>query len=231
MRVKRPGERIGIDMMEIKNNDYIIVAIDYFTRKIFAKSVNSKEAGKIVNFLDQIYSVMKFETLLSDNGREFDNQEVNMWVKKKSINHIFSIPYYKKSNGRVERANRTIRNALKKSKGPTKMNIKRIVYNYNNIPHRAIGMSPNDAMNPLNWERVAEHTLKYSKEFLKGSKVVTKFNDGEKVLIRNEFKTNKMDDEFRETGTIVKNEYGNIYEILDKNGCRIRRHAAQIRRA
>lgn len=138
-----PGERIGIDLLEVTKNVWVIVAIDYYTRKIFAKNIKSKNPKKIIKFLEYLKSEIKIVTLISDNGREFSNKEVENWCKNNGITHLFSIPYYHQSNGRVERANKTLREALKKTPGVLKIKLKQIVSNYNNLTHRGIGMTPN----------------------------------------------------------------------------------------
>ena len=163
--MEKPGDRIGVDILEIKSNDRVIMAIDYFTRKLFAKCVNTKEGYKIVDFLESVYKEFPFKSMITDNGREFDNNRVKEWSEKTKVRHILSIPYYHQSNGRIERANRTIRNALRKSSGPTKKNIKAILRNYNNLPHRGIGISPEEAMKEENHEKVRNRAKLYGKEF------------------------------------------------------------------
>ncbi|MGL5708503.1 MAG: DDE-type integrase/transposase/recombinase, partial [Aeromonas sp.] len=108
IEVKKPGEKMGIDICEIGPKDLVITAIDYFSRKIFCKAVQHKTASIVLNFLIEIYSCFPFENLLSDNGREFNNKQVRQWTQLRNVKHDFSVPYYHQSNGRIERANRTI---------------------------------------------------------------------------------------------------------------------------
>jgi IS30 family transposase len=150
VEVNKPGEILGIDLLEINKGCWIIVAIDYFTRKIYAKHTRTKEAIKIRTFLEEINSKLKFEKIVSDNGKEFANKLVMDWCASKGIRHKFAIPYYHKSNGRVERANRTIRNALRKTSNQTKTTLSKVVENYNNIVHRGVGFCPNEAM----WKKI-----------------------------------------------------------------------------
>lgn len=80
IEVSKPGEIVGIDMLEISKKERIVVLIDYFSRKIYAKLVNIKEGYKIVNFLDEIYKNFRFEKMIADNGKEFANNKVDKWV-------------------------------------------------------------------------------------------------------------------------------------------------------
>jgi hypothetical protein len=68
------------------------------------------------------------------------------WCLSKGIRHKFAIPCYHKSNGRVERANPTIRNALRKTRSQTKTTLSKVVENYNNIVHSGVWFCPNMAM-------------------------------------------------------------------------------------
>lgn len=73
-----------------------------------------------------------------DNGREFDNEEVKNWTQENNIILDYSIPHYHASNGRIERVNRTIREACKKTPGLTEIKLAKILKNYNECRHRAI---------------------------------------------------------------------------------------------
>lgn len=170
VEVEKPGEKIGIDILELTAGDKVITAIDYFSRKMFAVTVKSKEAIKVKKFLEKIHNEFPFKKLISDSGKEFDNNEVRNWTKMLWIEHVFLIPYYHQSNGRIERANRTIRMACRKTPGPTKIKLGAIIENYTNTIHRGIGMSPNIAIFDENWEKVKNHENKYKKEFKKYDK-------------------------------------------------------------
>jgi transposase InsO family protein len=161
VEVEAPGDKIGIDVLELTAGNKIFTAVDYFSRKVFAAVVSTKEGKKVVNFLESIYKKFKFKKMISDNGKEFDNHEVRIWLRTKNIKQVFSIPYYHQSNGRIERVNRTIRNACRKTNGPLIIKLKDIVDNYNNMTHRGIGMSPNEAIKPENYELVKKHEMMY----------------------------------------------------------------------
>ena len=175
VEVTKPGDRLGIDILELLHGKKILTAIDYFSRKLFAMEIGSKEGIKVVNFLDRLYKEIPFKSIISDNGKEFCNDKVRMWMENKNVKHEFSIPYYHQSNGRIERANRTLRNACKKTPGLLKVKLKRIVENYNNVLHRGIGMSPNEALKEENHERVKIHENKYKKEFKKNKGTIEEF--------------------------------------------------------
>lgn len=223
-----PGERIAVDILEYKKGFRIITAIDYFSRKIYAKFIRRKSSSEVIKFLNIIYNDLKFELLVSDNGKEFKNKEVDTWCAERVIERKLCIPYFHEENGRIERANRTLRNALNKEDGRLKERLERAVNNYNKTYHRGIGMSPNDAFKPENFDEVLKRQKAYSKEF--GSKnFANEFKIGNYVLFRNEIKESKADKEFVDGGKICRVLAPDKYEIEDKDGNLILKHESQLR--
>lgn len=79
------------------------------------------------------------------------------------------VPYIHQTNGRIERLNRTIQTALKKiyRKCPMSKKIIESINIYNKSFHRAIGMTPIEALLAKNRDKALESTNKYSKKFMK----------------------------------------------------------------
>jgi Reverse transcriptase (RNA-dependent DNA polymerase)/RNase H-like domain found in reverse transcriptase/Integrase core domain/Aspartyl protease len=224
-----PGEKVSLDILEIKKRDYVVLAIDYFTRKIFGKTLKTKDPNKILEFVTEVHRKLPIKTLITDNGREFNNESINNYCQENKINRLFSIPYYHQSNGRIERANRTVREALKHSKGPTKKVLKEVIASYNMTFHRGIGMTPNDAEQPKNRSEVLKKQEEYAKEFSKRLSKYESIKMNDKVLIKNENKENKMDNEFDQSGIVTCILGNDTYEV--KSGRhKFVRHASQLKR-
>ena len=223
---EEPGEIFAIDILSISEKEKIILGIDYFSRKIFGSVILTKQSTKILDFIKRIYDEFKFKKLMSDNGKEFNNDILKQWTELNGIEHIFTIPYYHQGNGRIERANRTIRTALKKTPGLLRIKLKKVIDNYNDIRHRAIGMSPNEALKPENREKVIENQKTYQKEFK--TKELESFEVGQEVYLKNETRAHKDDDHFAEKGKIKKRD-GNTYEIETEDKSLFRRHSTQLR--
>jgi hypothetical protein len=64
IQTSRVGERVGIDIMEIGDNDLVLLAIDYFSRKIFGKAITTKHTSKILEFVNEVNKVFKIEMLV-----------------------------------------------------------------------------------------------------------------------------------------------------------------------
>lgn len=99
---------------------------------------------------------LPIKTLIVDNGKEFHNKKLEKWCHEKGIKLEYSVPHYHQSNGRIERANRTIREALKKTKGCTRLVLNGILETYINVDHRGIGMTPIEAILPQNYKFVTD---------------------------------------------------------------------------
>lgn len=229
VKTSYPGEKVGIDLLEISKKQKVLILIDYFSRYVFAKIINTKHGYKILEFIKSVYYKFKFKSMTCDNGKEFNNNDLIAWAKSENIQVNYSVPYFHESNGRVERVNRTIREAIKKTSGTLKKSLGKIVEAYNNSIHRGIGISPKEALNKDNYEKVREHQKNYAKEFGEFKRKKNHLKEGQKVLLRNELKTTKMDDSFKELGTIVSYEGNGIYKVKTNEGRELTRHDFQLR--
>src|ERR1700722_17318204 len=121
IRVKEPFYQIGIDIVgplpiTEKKNKYIVVAIDYFTKWPEAKAIPEASAKEVSTFIfdDIICRHGCPQKMLSDRGSHFNNQVVKTLMDKFKIKHGFSTPYHPKTNGLVERFNKTLCESLAK---------------------------------------------------------------------------------------------------------------------
>jgi hypothetical protein len=91
-------------------------------------------------------------------------------------------------------------------------------------------MSPEEAIKRENHGKIHEHEKRYEEEFFKYNRKIKTFKNGDCVLVRSEIKNNKMDDEFKQSGTVLKELGRNVYEVLLEGNRIIRRHASQLKR-
>ncbi|KAG0432508.1 Intracisternal A-particle Pol-related polyprotein [Dictyocoela muelleri] len=168
---------------------------------MFAKFIRRKKSSEIIKLLDDIQSELKFEFLVSDNGTEYKNKDVRDWCRERRGNQKFRIPYFHEENGRIERTNRTLRNALNKESGKIKERLNKALYNYNITKQRRIGMSPNEALLNINLHMVIRNQEIYSREF--GNKYLNnEYSICDKFFIKKEIRNSKADKEF-ETGEVI----------------------------
>ena len=99
-----------------KENQYIIVAVEYLSKSQKAKAVSEANALSISNFLYQnvICRFGCFTHLHTDRRTEFINEVVKKLTEKFRVKHHWSTPYRPQANGLVERFNKFLCDSLAK---------------------------------------------------------------------------------------------------------------------
>jgi hypothetical protein len=121
IRIKEPWYQIGIDIVgplprTARGKKYIVVAMDYFTKWPEARALTEATAEKVTEFIyeDIICRHGCPKKILSDRGSHFNNNMMKTLTGKFEIKHGFSTPYHPKTNGLVERFNKTLCESLAK---------------------------------------------------------------------------------------------------------------------
>ncbi|GES79036.1 putative integrase core domain protein [Rhizophagus clarus] len=121
IKVIEPFYQIGIDIVRPllvteRNNRYIVTAMDYFTKWPEAKTLEKADAKEVARFIyeDIICRHGCPKKILSDRGSHFNNKIIESLLKEFRIKHNFSTPYYPKTNGLIERFNKTLCESLAK---------------------------------------------------------------------------------------------------------------------
>ncbi|GKB79234.1 reverse transcriptase domain-containing protein [Tanacetum coccineum] len=95
--------------------NFLIVAIDYFTKWIEAKPVATITGNQVKKFVwDNI--VCRFGIrgeIISDNGKQFRDNPFKDWCEKLCIRQRFASVKHPQENGLVERANRSLGEGIK----------------------------------------------------------------------------------------------------------------------
>ena len=87
-----------------KGNKYVLTVIDMLTGFTMAVPIKNKNAETICEaYRDNIYCVFGGSSrILTDNGSEFKNKEMQEVCETLGLKHIFSLVYMPQSNGRLE---------------------------------------------------------------------------------------------------------------------------------
>ena len=165
-----------------RHYSYILLLIDCFTRVVYTAPMKRKDAQSTTEAFESIFS--KFDqfpiNLVTDDGKEFFNNQVKNLFLTYGINHYSTPTKTKMKASLAERAIRTIKSRLQKifilNKSQRWIDvIDQVVKNYNNTPHRSIGMAPSE-VNDSNRKRVYKRL--YPNESIS---VVCKLREGDKV--------------------------------------------------
>ena len=209
-----PFEKLSIDLTgpfpkTNRNNQWIVVINDHFSKRVYAKPVKSKEAGTVLQVLkDIVYSNPRLPRLvLSDNGLEFSGA-FKRWLQEHGIRHAHSAPYHPATNGLTERSNQTIKARLRPKDHPSDWDLKllAVVHAINLTPNEVtryspfeiengiVGMNPNSPVQltsvPVSdlqkLHQAVHDVIKAEKEtrVRKSERHFTPFNVGDEVLIK-----------------------------------------------
>ncbi|MEZ0209070.1 MAG: RNase H-like domain-containing protein, partial [Candidatus Paceibacterota bacterium] len=116
MEASKPMQTVSIDTLgplPTSNGgyNYILVALDLFSRFVILSPLISKSADDVAQSLLTTFSRFGFpSTLISDNGSEFKNKVVKGIAQLSDFTQKFSLPYNPRVNGSAE-------NAVKMTKG------------------------------------------------------------------------------------------------------------------
>ncbi|KAF9762435.1 hypothetical protein NGRA_2013 [Nosema granulosis] len=107
----RKGEKMAKNIM--KNGDpkcHVWVGIDYFTRYLHGRVITDRSSNSIIGTLEEWFAKDGVPgKIVSDNAKEFGSLESRNWLCDNEFNHRKVCVISNGSNGRVERAIKTIR--------------------------------------------------------------------------------------------------------------------------
>jgi transposase InsO family protein len=148
-----PFVMIGIDYCgplarTPRENQYVLVITDYFTRHVTAIALPNCTAETTAQALFNEY-FCKYgvpSVILSDQGSHFRNQLMENIKALIGYNHIYSTPYHPQTNGIVERFNATFIPQISKLQDTQHNNwdeyLQAVVFAYNTGIHKSTKYSP-----------------------------------------------------------------------------------------
>ena len=113
----RPWSKLGTDLFMFNDNQWLIIA-DYYSKfQIVKKLPDPCPSRVVVAVTKEVFGEYGIpDTVISDNGPHFNSVQYREFEKSWNFDHVTSSPRYPKSNGFVERQNRTVKATLKKAK-------------------------------------------------------------------------------------------------------------------
>ena len=127
---------------------FLLVATDYFSKWVEAEayaSIKDKDVTKFV-WKNIIYRFGIPQTIIADNGPQFDSITFQNFCSELNIRNLYSTPRYPQSNGQAETTNKTLVTALKKrleqAKGKWVEELPGVLWAYRTTPGRPTGNTP-----------------------------------------------------------------------------------------
>nr|XP_023876507.1 uncharacterized protein LOC111988931 [Quercus suber] len=130
------------------NRRFVLVAVDYFTKWAEAEALANIRDVDVKKFVWKNL-ITRFgvpNSLISDNGLQFDSRAFRDFCGDLSIKNRYSTPMYPQGNGQAEAVNKVIVNWLKKrlegAKGNWAEELPKVLWAYRTTPRRSTGETP-----------------------------------------------------------------------------------------
>ena len=114
---ERAWSKVAVDLFEHDDRQYL-VTVDYFSNFWEVDRMeNSTKSRAVIQKLKQHFARHGIpDTVMSNNGPQFDSEEFRKCAKAWEFDHVTSSPGYAQSNGMVESAVKKAKSLLKKAK-------------------------------------------------------------------------------------------------------------------
>lgn len=131
-----------------KQQRYILVGIDYFTKWVEAVPLPNVNQEAMIDFV-QDHILCRFgipETITTDQGSVFTGRKMQEFAQEVGFKLLTSTPYYAQANGQVEAANKVIIGLIKKHIGNKPRNwhktLNQALWACRTSPKEATGTTP-----------------------------------------------------------------------------------------
>ncbi|GJU10197.1 reverse transcriptase domain-containing protein [Tanacetum coccineum] len=172
-----------------RGNKYILVAIDYLSKWVEAKTLATNDARVVVKFLKSILSRFSApRAIISDRGTHFCNDKFAKVMSKYGVTHRLSTPYHPQTSGQVEVTNRGLKRILERTVGENRAlwsdKLDDALWAFRTAYKTPIGCTPYNELR----DQAYENSLIYKEKTKKlyDSKIKNRiFNVGDQVLLFN----------------------------------------------
>ena len=142
-----PWHLIHIDFVgPLSSNEYLLVAIDRYSRYPEVETVRSTKASCVIPKLDKIFAAHGLPSIIkTDNGPPFCSDEFKKYCNTLGIKHERTTPYWPQANGEVERFNQPLEKAIQTAHLEGRIwrqEINRFLLQYRTTPHSVTKVPP-----------------------------------------------------------------------------------------
>ncbi|KAI6648346.1 hypothetical protein LOD99_12155 [Oopsacas minuta] len=124
------------------------LVVDAHSKWLKVAIVNSATSTNTIDNLRMMFSTHGLpEVIVSDNWSVFSSKEFSEFTCRNNIRHIRTPPHHPSSNGQVERAVQTFKDAMGKESCDTlQTRVARFLFHYRTTPHTTTGISSAELM-------------------------------------------------------------------------------------
>ena len=152
---KRPHIRYQANIWNLSdslkiNNNYILDVIDHFSKWSISYLLKNKESDLILSKIKSFINVNgPYDFFQANNGLEFNNMNLKIYLENLNIKYIRSAPYHPQSNGCCETLHKQVKRYLlddfdkKKSKFDIYISIVNFSEFHNDLEHTTTKYKPN----------------------------------------------------------------------------------------
>ena len=113
-----PWQKVGTDLFVWDNATYLLV-VDYYSCFIEIAKLSRTTSHGVIDHLKSIFARHSIpQVVVSDNGPQYASSLFKDFANQYGFHHNISSPRYPQGNGEAERAVRTVKRLLLKSKDP-----------------------------------------------------------------------------------------------------------------
>ena len=215
---RAPWTEVSIDfgLAPTGSSEYLLVVVDDYSRFPVVELVRSTSANAVIPCLDKVFSEYGIpEVVQSDNGPPFNSRRFKEFSEYWGFHHRKVTPYWPRANGEVERFMRTIKKVIKAAvmeNQAWKQEMHRFLRNYRATPHASTKVSPATSLfgRPIKTrlpqlgvqtgardesmcrnDELSKFKMK-SYADMKSNAKRSKIEEGDSVLLRNDFKSKRF---------------------------------------
>lgn len=253
-----PWQDLAIDFLgPFRTGENLLVIVDYYSRYKEVKIMRSITAAKVIEELNEVFVRLGFpRSITLDNGRQFACREFDDYCLRQKIILNKTTPYFPQENGEVERQNRSLLKRMRISQALNrdwKKDLQHYLLMYYTTPHSVTGRTPSELMfgrtirsrlprwNGYSVPRPMADFIDRDKALKERGKVAedekrhAKKNElmvGDKVYMKNQLPTDKLESRFKETDATVIDRSGSRLTVRDDDTGRVyRRHVTHVKKA
>ena len=236
--------------------DYILLMVDYRSRYPIAVIQKSITSESIIKSISKTFTEFGYpQRITTDNGSQFISQEFGDYLKSHGIEHRRVTPYWPAANGEVERMNRTMKRAVQCAVVEGKRwqtAIHEFLLGYRTTPHSTTGVAPSkllfkhelrndipfvDISKPDRVDREVnkrdaerKRKAKESIDKARHARETEEFNVGDKVLMKNLHKTNKLSTNYEQTPYTITKVYASSVRVENEAGDEYVRNKVHVKK-